>query len=181
MVQWHHMGPHSVSVHWTHDIFQDEHSQYQFYNLLQQQLAQVLEKVYLFKRTKPKKNYKKTVLTQFTAIKVSIASISRFASANASVAFGLTISISSTLAWINTLLIATSECIMAFWIIETFIGFTLYIWTAFVTRRTLASGSVTTSRASSFSATLFKGAWILTLSLNASLCQWTFIITLTTS
>jgi hypothetical protein len=59
MVQWHHMDPHSVSVHQTHNKFQDEHSQYPFYNLLQQQLAQVLEKVYLFKRTKPNKNYKK--------------------------------------------------------------------------------------------------------------------------
>ena len=120
-------------------------------------------------------------LTWSAAFNVRISCVTWSTSANASVIAGFTISIGSTVTGIHTLLIATSKSCGTFWVSQTLIGPTLYIWTAFVAWWTLALGSVPVHSAEGFDSTLLIGTRILTLSLDASLSEWALIITLTTS
>jgi hypothetical protein len=117
----------------------------------------------------------------FTAFKIGISSMFWYACANASVIASITNSIGSTGTRIYTFFIATSKCCMALWICQTLIGLAFYIGTTFVSSRTLTPGFMHINCAESLDATLLKGTWVLTLSLDTCLSQRTFIITLTAS
>ena len=159
-------------------------SQHQFYNLVPLPLVQEL-----IEREKEKKKLAKVLFDQLSKLKltwsaafnVRISCVTWSTSANASVIASFTISIGSTVTGIHTLLIAASKSCGTFWVSQTLIGPTLYIWTAFVAWRTLALGSVPIHSTEGFDSTLLIGTRILTLSLDASLSEWALIITLTTS
>ena len=121
------------------------------------------------------------ILTWSTAFIIWVTCISWSTSTNTPVISGLTISIGSTVTRVYTFFISTCQCCWTFRICQTFIWFAFYIWTTLVSRWTLTSGTMTVDSTECFNTTLFIWTWILTFSLNACLCQWTFIITLTTS
>jgi len=120
-------------------------------------------------------------LTWLASFKVRISSVAWNTCANASVILCFTFSIGSTCTRIYTLLISASQSCWTLWIGETLIWFAFYIWTTLVPRRTLAASPVDTNSAKCLDTTLFIWTRILALSLNASLCQWTLIITFTAS
>ena len=116
------------------------------------------------------KSLSKNILTWSTSFKVRISCISWSTSANSSVISGFTVCISSTITRIYTLFISTGQSSVTLWIGQAFIRFALYIWITLMSRWTSASSYVTAYGASGFDATLFIRTWILTFSLNASLC-----------
>lgn len=121
------------------------------------------------------------MLTWFTAIEIRVSTVIWYTSANSSVIFGLTSSIGSTITGIYTLFISTCQSIWTLWICQAFIGFTLYIRTTLVSRRTLASCSVNVHSTNGFDTALFKWTRILTFSLDACLVEWALIVILTAS
>jgi hypothetical protein len=120
-------------------------------------------------------------LTQFTALKVGVSSVTWPAGTNSPVVSSFTVCISSTGTRIYTFLILTSQSSVTFRISQALIGLALYIGTTLVTWRTLASCSMHIDCTKSFDTTLFKGTWILAFSLDASLTQRTLIITFASS
>ena len=120
-------------------------------------------------------------LTWSTAFKVRITCVAWSACTNASVISSFTISISSTVTGIYTLFISTRKSGWTLRICQAFIGSTFNIRTTLVSRWTLTFGPMYTDSAESFDSTLLIWAGVLAFSLDASLSERTFIITLATS
>ena len=108
-------------------------------------------------------------LTQFTALKVGVSSVTWPAGTNSPVVSSLTVCIGSTGTWVYTFLISTSQSSVTFRISQALIGLALYVGTTLVTWRTLAPSSMNIDCTKSFDTALFKWTWILAFSLDASL------------
>ena len=119
--------------------------------------------------------------TWSAAFKVGVSCETWPTSTDSSMIASLTISISCTITWINTLFIAACKCCWALRICQAFIGFAFNIGTALMSRWTLTPSPMTIYSAESFYTTLLKWARILAFLLDASLSQRTLIITFTSS